>query len=133
MGRRHFLASAWLGCCLFAAPLSVAAGGVQAPGWTMQVPMPPSRTALLTAHGRKTYQDIELPAWNRVGHDVLFEKAISGQLTEAKILYADTSKFELVHRPDLFPPEEIVAKWELTPASAVPSPNRHPASPKIEQ
>lgn len=99
---------------------------------TIQLPMVPSKIGFLSAHGRATSQDIELPGWNRVGNNVLFEKAISGQQTNAKTLFVDTSRFELVHRPDLFPPEEIVSKWELTPASEGPSLNRNPAQPIVK-
>lgn len=116
----------------FEPPMVITMATLSSAEMTMQLPMPPSKTAFLTAHGRAKFQDIELSGWNRVGNDVLFEKAISGQQTEARTLFADTSRFELVHRPDLFPPEEIVSKWELAPVSEAPSPNRKPAQPNFK-
>lgn len=113
----------------FEPPMVITMATLTSPELSMSLPMPPSKTAFLTAHGRGKSQDIELPAWTRVGNDVLFEKAISGEVTEGKIKFADSSKFELAHRPDLFPPEEIVAKWELAPAADAPMPNRKPAQP----
>jgi hypothetical protein len=79
------------------------------------LPMPPSRTVCLTAHtgARPTTQEITLEQWTRTGKPVLFEKSISGEATVDKIHYKDTTKLELVHRPDLFPAEEIVPGWEL--------------------
>jgi hypothetical protein len=98
---------------------------------------PPSQTTFFTAHlgGGTQATDITLPQWTRVGVQVLFEKPIHGTATVdqggrlGKSVYADTSKFELAHRPDLFPPEEIVAKWELTATSEAPAPPRAPLSP----
>jgi hypothetical protein len=84
----------------------------------VSVPAPLISTGprFLIPHGRLGYADIELSSWKRVGNDVLFEKTITGQQTLPGGEYlADTSKFELVHRPDLFPPEEIVPQWELAP------------------
>jgi hypothetical protein len=43
--------------------------------------------------------------------------------------YADTSKFELAHHPHLYPPDEIVARWELTSTPEAPAPARKPAQP----
>jgi hypothetical protein len=60
----------------------------------------------------------------------LFEKTFSGDQTEHGTRYIDTTKFELVHRPDLYPPEEIVPKWELTPSPEEPQPPRKPLPAK---
>ena len=113
----------------FEPPMVFTMATVSSAEMTMQLPMPPSKTAFLTAHGRAKFQDIELSGWTRVGNDVLFEKSIAGEVMEGKIKYADNSKLELVHRPDLFPPEEIVAKWEVAPPADAPMPNRTPAQP----
>jgi hypothetical protein len=113
----------------FEPPMVFTMATLTSPELSMSLPMPPSKTAFLTAHGRGRSQDIELSGWTRVGNDVLFEKAIAGEVMEGKIKFADNSKFELVHRPDLFPPEEIVAKWEVAPPADAPMPNRTPAQP----
>lgn len=93
------------------------------------LPMINTGTVSLIAHGRLGYPDIELSSWKRVGNDVLFEKTVTGQQTIGGSISADTSQFELVHRPDLFPPEEIVPQWELAPASESPPPDRTLAQP----
>ena len=85
----------------------------------------------LLAHtgGKPVEAWITLADWTHVGVQVLFEKRIPATATSGKDLYADTSTFELAHRPDLFPPEEIVAKWELTSTPEAPAPSRKPAQP----
>jgi hypothetical protein len=98
---------------------------------TMSLPVPPPHATFVIAHagGKFDARDIKLAGWTRVGGQVLFEKPIKGQATVDKILNTDTSKFELAHRPDLFPPDEIVAKWELTAPPVAPAPSRTPAQP----
>lgn len=114
----------------FEPPMVVTMATLSSAELSMPLPMPPSKTAFLIAHGRGKSQDIDLSGWTRVGNDVLFEKAIAGQATDRKTEFADSSKFELVHRPDLFPPEEVVAKWEIAPAADPQVPNRKPAQPR---
>ncbi len=116
----------------FEPPMVVTLGTMRSAEMTLPIPLPVSKTNLLTAHGRSQEKDIELSAWTRVGNDVLFERTISGQQTEKKIVYSDTTKFELVHRPDLFPPEQIIAKWELNAQPVPEAPNRKPAQPGKE-
>jgi hypothetical protein len=101
------------------------------PVMTMSLPVPPPHATFLIAHagGKFDARDIKLAGWTRVGVQVLFEKPIKVQATVDKILNTDTSKFELAHRPDLFPSDEIVAKWELTAPPVAPAPSRTPAQP----
>jgi len=99
--------------------------------------LPPSQTLFLTAHsgGKPQALDITLGQWTRVGTQVLFEKPIDATATIdsggriGKSTYGDTTKFELAHRPDLFPPDEIVVNWELTPAPKAPAATRRPLRP----
>lgn len=97
---------------------------------SLPLPMVPSKTAVLAAYDRKTVEELELSSWTRVGNDVMFEKSVNGQQTQKKTTYTDNTKYELVHRPDLFPQEEIVAEWELTPTIQPELPNRKPAVPR---
>jgi hypothetical protein len=85
----------------------------------VQVPVPDSLIAFTVAHLHGVFTGAEgvlVKDWTRAGHNVLFEKNLPDRHPDGKIVYSDTTKFELVHRPDLFPPDEIVQNWELTPA-----------------
>lgn len=98
---------------------------------TLTLPLPPSNTVFLTAHagGKYTEQEVTLQGWTRGGQPVLFEKSVAGDATVDKTQCTDTTKFELVHRPDLFPAEEIVPRWELTSPQEPPQPPRKPLKP----
>jgi hypothetical protein len=84
----------------------------------VSVPVPDSIIAFWTAHQKDAAETggINVKSWTHAGYNVLFEKTFPGKHTDQKIVYTDTTRFELVHRPDLFPPDEIVPNWELTPA-----------------
>lgn len=114
----------------FAPPMVVTTATLISKEMTLPVPMVPSKTAVLAAYDRTTVEELELSNWTRIGNDVLFEKTVNGQQTQKKTTFTDNTKFELVHRPDLFPAEEIVPKWELTPTIEPESPNRRPAQSK---
>lgn len=83
----------------------------------VSVPTPDSLMSYAMAHELDKSDNARRPltGWTRAGYNVLFEKTFPGLRRDQKISYADTTRFELVHRPDLFPPDEIVPKWELTP------------------
>lgn len=81
----------------------------------------PSSFAFTVVHNRScdANQDpvVRLPNWPRVGYPTLFELTAKDppKKCDEDIAWSDTSPLKLVHRPDLFPPDEIVAKWELGP------------------
>ena len=95
------------------------------------VPTPDSLIAFTIAHQRDKADTgaINVKSWTRAGYNVLFEKTFPGKHVDGKIIYTDTTRFELVHRPDLFPPDEIVKEWELTPAPEAPAATRKPLRP----
>jgi hypothetical protein len=96
------------------------------------VPFPDSLITFVVAHLHGVFtgaEGVPVKDWTRAGHNVLFEKNLPDKHTDGRIVYADTTKFELVHRPDLFPSDEIVANWELTSAPEAPAPSRTPAQP----
>jgi hypothetical protein len=61
---------------------------------------------------------VRLLHWTHVGHPTLFELTVKDppKKCDDDVAWSDTSPLKLVHRPDLFPADEIVAKWELGPA-----------------
>jgi hypothetical protein len=97
----------------------------------VSVPVPDSLIAFTMAHqkDKAATGGIEIKGWTHAGYNVLFTKTFPDTLTDQKIVYTDTTRFELVHRPDLFPPDEIVANWELTPAPQAPAATRKPLRP----
>jgi hypothetical protein len=61
---------------------------------------------------------VRLPNWTRDGHPTLFELTVRDppKKCDDDLTWSDTSPLKLVHRPDLFPADEIVPQWELGPA-----------------
>jgi hypothetical protein len=66
---------------------------------------------------------IDNDTWVEAGYPTLFRTAHSASHENA----TETSHFDIVHRPDLFPPDEINPNFEPKPRD--PGPNRKPAQP----
>jgi hypothetical protein len=71
-------------------------------------------------------QTTNLTNWIRQGHPTLFNKQIDGSKPVKNITYSDQAKFELIHRPDLYPPDQINPEFELTFNHEDKSPPRKP-------
>jgi hypothetical protein len=97
----------------------------------VSMPFPDSLISYSMAHELDKPENTGRPltGWTRAGYNVLFEKTFPGYRNHLKIIYADTTRFELLHRPDLFPPDEIVPKWELTSSPEAPAATRKPLRP----
>jgi hypothetical protein len=91
------------------------------------IPLPGSSSVFLAAHAKTAAETglVSVPGWKRRGYPVLFETTISDSRKIDGARYSDETKFELVHRPDRFPPEQIVPKWEL------PFPSSQPETPRV--
>jgi hypothetical protein len=95
------------------------------------VPTPDSIIAFWMAHQKDADPTggINVRTWTHAGYNVLFEKTFPDKHTDKQIVYSDTTRFEFVHRPDLFPADEIVKEWELTPTPEAPAATRQPLRP----
>ena len=84
-------------------------------------------TAFSLVHSPANNQTVNLTSWTREGYNTLFSKEISANKTDKKITYANKTKFEIIHRPDLYPADQINPKFELTPKPQDETPPRKPA------
>ena len=66
---------------------------------------------------------VDNDTWVEAGYPTLFKTAHSASFENA----TETSHFDIVHRPDLFPPDEINPNFEPKPRDL--GPNRKPAQP----
>ena len=89
--------------------------------------------AFKIAHAPENSPMAAITSWTRQGYPTLFNKQLNGSKTLKVITYSDQSKFELVHRPDLFPRDQINQAYERWPDDLKPDPNkdkiRSPAQP----
>jgi hypothetical protein len=83
----------------------------------------PMSTAFAVVHNRtcdlnEQNSVVRLSHWTHVGHPTLFELTVKDppKKCDDDVAWSDTSPLKLVHRPDLFPADEIVPQWELGPA-----------------
>jgi hypothetical protein len=86
-------------------------------------------TAFSVVNSPANNQTVNLTSWTREGYKTLFSKEINGTKAAKNITYTDKARFEIIHRPDLFPPDQINPEFELKPAPPDKSPARKPAKP----
>jgi len=89
-------------------------------------------TAVIVVHGNGETPIVTLANWTREGYPTLFSKGLSGTKTVKNIGYTNKTKFEIVHRPDLYPPDQINPALELEPQAPPDTPPRQPARPKTQ-
>jgi hypothetical protein len=114
----------------FTMPLATAPAKYYSRGAVVfQTRMEVGGTAFSVVFGNGQNQTANLKNWNVQGHPTLFNKQIDGSKPAKNITYSDQAKFELIHRPDLYPPDQINPEYELTFKHEDKSPPRKPLKP----